>query len=632
MVLACNNISKAFGEKIILQDASFHIKDREKAAIVGINGAGKSTLLKIIMGQLSKDNGEVIISNGKTLGYLSQHQELDGTRSIYEEVLTAKKEIIELEEQIHQLELKMEGMSGEELEILLNTYTRLTHEFEMKDGFSYKSEVSGVIKGLGFTEAEFCKPTKNLSGGEKTRVSLGKLLLVKPDILLLDEPTNHLDMESIGWLETYLMNYKGSIIVVAHDRYFLDRIATKIIEVERGKVSVYQGNYSTYAQKKNKLMTDLQKHYNDQQKEIKAQQEVITKLRSFNREKSIKRAESREKLLNKIDLIDKPITQEKQMSITLEPNVLSGKDVLRVTDLGKSFHDKVLFTGVNFEVKRGERVAVIGKNGSGKTTLLRMIMGDKSWDMGEVVTGSKVHIGYYDQEHQVLDLKKNIFQEISDNYPNLENTKIRNVLAAFMFTGDEVFKKIEDLSGGERGRVSLAKLMLSEANFLVLDEPTNHLDILSKEILENALIGYSGTVIYVSHDRYFINRTATRIIEIDEKSIHNYIGNYDYYLEKKNILKSEEIENTQKAVDIESSKEDWASWKEEQAKERKKVSDLKKIEEKISETEQTINNLDEKLSRDEVTSDPEKLMIIFMEKEKLNNILADLYEEWENLM
>ncbi|SHI87620.1 ribosomal protection-like ABC-F family protein [Parasporobacterium paucivorans] len=632
MVLACNNISKAFGEKVILDNVSFNIEDREKAAIVGVNGAGKTTLLKIIMGEMSKDSGDIIIGNGKTLGYLSQHQELDGKRSIYEEVLTAKKDIIELEEKIRLLEIEMKNKSGNELESLLKSYTRLTNEFENKGGFSYKSEVTGVIKGLGFKEDEFDTPTNNLSGGQKTRVSLGKLLLLKPDLLLLDEPTNHLDMESINWLETYLINYKGSVIVVAHDRYFLDRVVTKIVEVERGKVTTYKGNYSEYSAKKKKLASDMLKHFNEQQKEIKAQQEVIAKLRSFNREKSVKRAESREKLLNKIDVLDKPVTEEKQMSIHLEPDVLSGKDVLRVSNISKSFKDKVLFSDADFEIKRGERVAVIGKNGTGKTTLLKMITGGMEWDKGEIILGAKVHIGYYDQEHHVLNPEKSIFQEISDEYPNLDNTRIRNILAAFMFTGDAVFKKIRDLSGGERGRVSLAKLMLSEANFLILDEPTNHLDIMSKEILENALVNYTGTVLYVSHDRYFINRTATRILELEAQKFANYIGNYDYYLEKKIEPDAGATAGEKASEDKDISREEWAVYKEEQARERKKASDLNKTEEKIHEVEEQINNLDTRLSSEDVCSNPDMLLKLFEEKEKLSAELAVLYEKWENLV
>lgn len=633
MVLSCNNICKTFGSNVILDNCSFHIEDKEKAAIVGINGAGKTTLLKIIMGEMNKDSGDVIIASGKTLGYLSQHQELQGSLTIYEEMLRSKQEIISLESEIRELELKMKSVQGEALERMLKTYAGLTERFEQSNGFAYKSEVAGVIKGLGFSEEEFDKSVNTLSGGQKTRVSLGKLLLKNPDILLLDEPINHLDMQSISWLETYLMNYKGSIIIVAHDRYFLDRVVTKVVEIDRGKMTIYDGNYTAYSEKKAKLMGAMIKQYYNQQKEIKAQEEVIEKLRSFNREKSIRRAESREKLLNKIEVLEKPDTEVKQMKLMLEPNIISGKDVLGIKNLKKSFDEKVLFSDVNFEVKRGERVAIIGNNGTGKTTLLKIIRGMIESDRGEVILGSKVHVGYYDQEHQILNSENNIFDEIRNEYPDLDNTKIRNVLAAFLFTGDDVFKLIKDLSGGERGRVSLAKLMLSEANLLILDEPTNHLDIMSKEILENALQNYEGTLIYVSHDRYFINKTATRILELINHTFVNYVGNYDYYLNKREILRdttgNESVSNSKKE---ETSKENWNLKKAEQAKIRKRQNDIRKIEEEIHRLETSVKEYDELLLHEEIYSDSEKLMKIYKSKEACSEKLTALYEEWEELL
>lgn len=632
MILSCQNISKAFGEEVILNNASFIIEDREKAAIVGINGAGKSTLLKIIRGQLSPDEGQVIPAKGKTLGYLAQHQDLNSNRTIYEELLTVKQDILNMEQQIRTLEEEMNHTEGTDLENLLNTYTKLNHEFEAANGYAYKSELTGVLKGLGFTEKDYTRQVNTLSGGQKTRVSLGKLLLTKPDILLLDEPTNHLDMESIAWLETFLLNYNGAVVVVAHDRYFLNKIVTKIIEVDQGKVSTFRGNYSDYAQKKAMLRIAEYNAYINQQREVKHQEEVIAKLRSFNREKSIKRAESREKMLQKMDIVEKPSEVNSQMKLMLEPDCVSGNDVLSVSDLSKAFPPLTLFDGISFEIKRGERVALIGNNGTGKTTILKIITGLSEADRGTIRTGSNVHIGYYDQEHHVLHPEKTIFQEISDDYPDLNNTRIRNVLAAFLFTGDDVFKLIGDLSGGERGRVSLAKLMLSEANFLILDEPTNHLDIDSKEILENALNSYSGTVLYVSHDRYFINQTATRIIDLHQKQLINYIGNYDYYLEKKELLSPVVAQNNSSTLSSASEgKLDWKQQKEMQAKQRKLENELKKVEEEITAIEEKITAIDEQMASPEICVNVGKCMELQKEKDTLSERLEVLYEKWEEL-
>lgn len=632
MILSCQNISKAFGEEQILNNASFIIEDREKAAIVGINGAGKSTLLKIIMGQLSPDEGQVVSAKGKTIGYLAQHQDVNSEHTIYEELLTVKQDILNMEQQIRRLEEEMNHAQGEALENLLNTYTKLNHDFEAANGYAYKSELTGVLKGLGFTEEDYSRPVNTLSGGQKTRVSLGKLLLTKPDILLLDEPTNHLDMESIAWLETFLLNYNGAVVVVAHDRYFLNKIVTKIIEVDQGKVCTFSGNYSDYAQKKAMLRTAAYNAYVNQQREVKHQEEVIAKLRSFNREKSIKRAESREKLLQKMDLVEKPVEINTQMKLMLEPDCISGNDVLSVSELSQSFPPLTLFEGISFEIKRGERVALIGNNGTGKTTILKIITGLLEADRGTITTGANVHIGYYDQEHHVLHPEKTIFQEISDDYPDLNNTRIRNVLAAFLFTGDDVFKLIGDLSGGERGRVSLAKLMLSEANFLILDEPTNHLDMDSKEILENALNSYSGTVLYVSHDRYFINQTATRIIDLNQKQLVNYIGNYDYYLEKKELLSPAAVSSDSSVSQSASEgKTDWKHQKEEQANKRKRENELKKTEEEISSIEERITSIDEQMASPEVCTDVGKCMELQKEKDTLSERLEVLYEKWEEL-
>lgn len=533
MILACQNIEKSFDGVTLLSDASFHIEEREKAALVGINGAGKSTLFKIIAGELAADGGQVILAKGKTMGYLAQHQEMDGDLSIYDSLLKVKQHILDMEVRMRQLEKEMKHATEVELNKIMETYSRLTHEFELENGYAYKSELTGVLKGLGFAEGDFDKMLSTLSGGQKTRVALGRLLLSKPDIILLDEPTNHLDMDSIAWLETYLLNYPGAVFIVSHDRYFLDKVATKIVEIDNTKVTSFTGNYSAYSEKKAMLRRAAYQAYINQQQEIKHQEEVIAKLKSFNREKSIRRAESREKMLEKIEVLEKPAEVDDSMRITLKPRIISGNDVLEVEHLSKSFPSLPLFEDLNFQIKRGERVAIIGNNGTGKTTILKILNQVIPADSGSFRLGSKVHIGYYDQEHHVLHMEKTIFEEISDAYPKLTNTEIRNLLAAFLFTGDDVFKPISALSGGERGRVSLAKLMLSQANFLILDEPTNHLDITSKEILEEALNNYEGTVLYVSHDRYFINKTATRILDLTNHKLVNYIGNYDYYLEKK---------------------------------------------------------------------------------------------------
>ncbi|RKD29358.1 ribosomal protection-like ABC-F family protein [Lacrimispora algidixylanolytica] len=635
MILSCSNISKAFGSNEVIKHASFHIEENEKAAIVGINGAGKSTLLKIIIGELPADEGEVVASKGKTIGYLSQHQDLSGERTVYEEVLEIKRPIIEMEAKIRQMELDMKHLTGSELDNMLSSYSRLNHEFEQQNGYAYQSEVTGVLKGLGFTEEDFKKPVIALSGGQKTRVALGRLLLSKPDIILLDEPTNHLDMESIAWLEGYLVNYDGSVIIVAHDRYFLDRVVTKIIELDNGIMNVYQGNYTEYSGKRAMIREAKMKAYLNQQQEIKHQEEVITKLKSFNREKSIKRAESREKMLDKIDRLDRPTEVNDEMKIRLEPNIISGNDVLTVRDLKKAFDQNLLFDHVNFDIKRGERISIIGGNGTGKTTILKMLNGILGADQGEIVLGSKVHIGYYDQEHQVLHMEKTLFDELQDTYPSMNNTQIRNILAAFLFTGDDVYKRVKDLSGGERGRVSLAKLMLSEANFLILDEPTNHLDITSKEILEEALNNYTGTVLYVSHDRYFINRTATRILDLTNQTVVNYIGNYDYYLEKKDLMTSlyaaSPITTLEAKEETSETKSDWKSQKEEQARLRKRQNELKKTEDEIHKLETRDGEIDELLVKEEIFTDVPKLMELNQEKDAIGKQLEALYQQWEEL-
>ena len=632
MILACHGIQKSFGEHLIVRDGSFHIEDHEKAALVGPNGAGKSTLLKMIVGELAPDDGNVILTKGKTLGYLAQHQEMQSGNTIYEEVRTAKADIIAMERRIREIEMELKHLSGDALNDRLETYNRLTATFERENGYSCESEITGVLKGLGFTENDFTKPVDTLSGGQKTRVSLGKLLLTKPDILLLDEPTNHLDLNSIAWLETYLLNYQGAVLIVSHDRYFLNKVVTKVLEIELGELRTYMGNYSDYAAKKQQLRDIRLKEYLNQQREIKHQEEVITKLKQFNREKSIKRAESREKMLNKMEFVDKPEILNDKMDIKLEPNVISGNDVLTVDNLTKGFDGTVLFDNICFQIKRGERVALIGNNGTGKTTILKLINGIIPADSGSIYLGAKVNIGYYDQEHHVLDPDKTIFDEIRDAYPDLNNTQIRNTLAAFLFTNEDVFKYIKDLSGGERGRVSLAKLMLSNANFLILDEPTNHLDITSKEILENALNSYTGTVLFVSHDRYFINSTATRIIELANKTVVNYIGNYDYYLEKKDILGAKPITNNiSKSSSSAISKLNWQEEKVKQAQQKKIKNEIKRTEERMALIEAEIEELDNMYADPAISSDTAKLMEIHTRKEALSKELDELYDKWGEL-
>ena len=627
MILSCRGICKEFPDQKVLSEVSFHIEDREKAALVGINGAGKTTLLRIIAGETAPDAGEVTFAKGKTFGYLPQDAGLAGENTIYEELLSVRADLVSLEKRIKELELAISARADD---ALMEQYSLLTHRFETDGGYLYQSELTGVLKGLGFTEDEFSKSVSTLSGGQKTRVALGKLLLLSPDLIILDEPTNHLDMNSIAWLENYLLNYRGAVLIVSHDRYFLDRIAGKVIELDQGRATVFSGSYSDYAAKAQQLRAARLRAYLNQQKEIRRQEEVIEKLRSFNREKSVKRAESREKQLQKTEVLEKPSSARSVMRLTLKPRVQSGNDVLTVEGLSKSFHNQLLFRDVDFTVKRGEHVAVIGDNGTGKTTLLKILNGLLPADNGSFCLGANVEIGYYDQEHHVLHPDKTLFEEISDEYPDLNNTEIRNVLAAFLFTGEEVFKQIRELSGGERGRVSLAKLMLGNANFQILDEPTNHLDIQSKEILEDALNGYEGTVLYVSHDRYFINRTASRILELTSSTFINYVGNYDYYLEKKAPY-SVKAPDSPKTETETAAKLDWQQQKEEQARLRKKENDLKKCEARIAALEERQHTLTEEMNAPETAADAVKLQTIAGEQALIQEELEQLYTEWEEL-
>lgn len=633
MILSCNHISKSYGVETILNDCSFFINDNEKAAIVGNNGAGKSTIMKIIMGELSPDDGNVIIGKDKTIGYLAQYQDLGSDTTIYEEVKSVKQNLIDMEQKLLEYEKEMAKVSGDELSKLIETYTNLEHRFQLLNGYSYKSEIEGVIKGLGFTEDDFNKSVGNLSGGQKTRVALCKLLLEKPDIIMLDEPTNHLDLNSIKWLETYLLNYNGAVLIIAHDRYFLDKIVSKVIEIENHKAHVYSGNYSDFAVKKQELRVATMNAYLKQQSEIKHQEEVIAKLRSYKQEKFYKRAESREKQLEKMDLIEKPEELKNNMTIKLEPDIVSGNDVLSVENLEKSYNT-LLFKNISFEIKRGEHVAIIGDNGTGKTTILKIINGLVDADSGMIKLGTNVHIGYYDQEQHNLTDENTLFEEIANSYPNMTNTKIRNTLAAFMFTGEDVFKRVSDLSGGEKGRLFLAKLMLSEANLIILDEPTNHLDMASKEILENAINNYTGTVLYVSHDRYFINQTANRILELTNTKLINYLGNYDYYEEKKEELTATfapKEEKTKAEKTTSSNKQDYLERKAEAARIRKLKNDISKVEEKIKKYEDRLNELDEMVAYPSVSTNSAKLNEIGKEQNEISDKLDKLMEEWEIL-
>ena len=635
MILNATNISKSFGSNEIIKDANFLVNEHEKVAIVGVNGAGKTTLLKILTGEERADSGNVILAKDAKLGYLRQINNVDSTLSIIDELYTVIEHILNMEKRMLEMQEQMQHLSGEELEALYSSYTALTHSYELMDGYAAKSKVIGILKGLGFDENDFERKINTLSGGQKTRVFLAKLLLEEPDIILLDEPTNHLDLRSIEWLESYLLNYKGAVIIVSHDRYFLDKIVSKVIDIENAEVQMYSGNYSDFSAKKQMLLDAKMKEYLNQQQEIKHQEAVITKLKQFNREKSIKRAESRQKQLEKIDRVEAPVTHIENMKLSLDISKESGIDVLTVHDLSKSFDEKHLFSNINFEIKRGERVAIIGDNGTGKTTLLKIINGLLSPDTGEVIYGSNVSIAYYDQEHQVLHMDKTLFDEISDTYPEMNNTQIRNILAAFLFTGEDVFKKIGDLSGGERGRVSLVKLMLSKANFLLLDEPTNHLDILSKDVLESALNSFPGTICYVSHDRYFINKTATRILDLTGNRLLNYIGNYDYYIEKREAvegaanLSNNNIE--EKPAEVSDSKQEWIENKNAQAQKKKITNALNKCEKEIEKIEEKLGLIDEEFANPEISSNVGKLMELQKEKTALEEKLEKLMNEWEEL-
>lgn len=638
MILSCHDLSKSFHEEILFSHCSFHIEDNEKAAIVGINGCGKTTLIRMILGLEKADEGTITFAKDKTIGYLAQNQDdMEQTNTIYDELLTTKAHIIKMEQDLRLLENELHTVTDEsELKSIMENYENLSHIFQLENGYAYQSEITGVLNGLGFTKEEYNQSIATLSGGQKTRVALGKILLQKPDILFLDEPTNHLDMDSIRFLENFLSNYKGAVVLISHDRYFLDKICTKIIEIDHHNVTVFTGSYSDYSAKKKILIASAMNAYLNQQQEIKHQEEVIAKLKSFNREKSVKRARSREKMLSKVELIEKPVEIRDQMHFQLVPSKISGNDVLHIEHVEKTYQNKTLFSNLSMDIKRGEHVAIIGKNGTGKTTLLKIINDLVTPEEGKITLGTNVYIGYYDQEHHVLHMDKSIFEEISDDYPDLTGTQIRNTLAAFLFTGDDVFKKIGSLSGGERGRVSLAKLMLSSSNFLILDEPTNHLDIQSKEILEQALNHYEGTVLYVSHDRFFINQTAHRILDLEDGQLVSYLGNYDYYIEKHgdiycDLKKKEDVSSTSERTEITENKMNWQEQKENQAQKRKLENALKKTEESIEKIETKIRELEEEMAKPDIATNIGKLSELSRTCETHKEDLNKLYEEWEKV-
>jgi len=634
-LLSCNKISKSFGTDEILCSVSFILEEKEKAALVGVNGAGKTSIFRMLTGEWVPDTGQIVFATGVELGYLPQLQEDDFddtiTHSLYDELDSVFEPIRELETRIRQLETDMAKLSGDALESAMSRYSRLQTEFEEKRGYEYKSRLRGVLKGLSFSESQWQQPLRSLSGGQRTRAALGKLLLTAPNVLLLDEPTNHLDIESIAWLEEYLRDYNGGVLLISHDRYFLDRVTTKTIEIENKKSHVYNGNYSFYAHHKAVNRETALRQYIGQQRDIKRQEDIIAAYRARGSEKNMRRAASREKLLAKVERVEAPESLPDQMRLMLKPKIETGYEVLDVEDLSMAFGQKFLFENVKFSLKKGDRLALIGPNGIGKTTLFKILVGDYKPRSGYIKEGVHLRIGYYDQASQKLTEDKTIFQELADTYPRLTQTEIRNVLAAFLFTEDDVFKLINQLSGGERGRVSLAKIMLGGANFLILDEPTNHLDLFSKEILEGALKEFPGTLLYISHDRYFINSTATRIIELAPNGVTEYLGNYDYYIEKKAGMPSKQLTQTLQETATSSQKNDYQAKKEADAKIRKQESKRKRLEKQIAETEDKIALCDEKLAKDEISRDAGAAAAIYEEKTALEDTLLELYGEYEEL-
>ena len=624
MILSASHLAKAFGVTEILKDVTFHLEDKEKVALVGVNGAGKTTLFQILRGAYTADSGNLYIQKGLRIGYLPQNAALESDERIEDELLKVFEPLQRMEDKMRQLEKEMKDTPSPEL---MEQYSRLQASFERQDGYAYHSHVRGVLKGLGFAESEYELPITLLSGGQKSRVALSKLLLQKPDLLLLDEPTNHLDIDAITWLEEYLSSFAGAALIISHDRYFLDKICTRTIELERGTTQVYSGNYSFYIQEKDAHVKAAMREYEAQQAEIRRQEEIIARLRSFSQEKFIKRAQSREKVLERMDIIEKPITYEEAMKFTFTPKILSGDDVLTAHELSKAFDSKALFSHVNFLIKRGEKIALLGANGTGKSTLFKMIMGQEKADSGQLLRGVKVFPGYYDQEQQSLSPDKTALEEICDAYPLMTLGQVRNVLAAFLFRGDDVFKPIHTLSGGEKARISLCKIMLSECNFLLLDEPTNHLDILSREVLENNLLGYQGTLFFISHDRYFINRVATKIFVLTPDGIEVFLGNYDEYLAKQAEKKAPPAPARNTAPSEE--KVSYLEKKQSAAMLRKLRAKLRDTERKIEQTEGQISGLDQEMLKPENYTSASAYTKLETQKKEAEEALNLLYEAWE---
>lgn len=636
IVLSCKDIHKSYGIDIILNKITFNINEGEKVGLIGANGAGKTTLFKILTGQLQQDNGDLFVDKNKKIGYLSQHLSLESTSTIYEEILTVFNELIYMENKINELAEKLnepyDSSRQEYHEKIIHEYTTLSEIYDHRGGYTYKAEINRVLKGLGFGEDDFNKTINILSGGQKTRVALCKLLLIMPEILLLDEPTNHLDLDAIEWLEEYLNSYKGTIVIISHDRFFLDSITNKTLEMINGHLNTYNGNYSAFVELKKRNYEVQLKAYNLQQSEIKRQEDIIERYRSFNREKSIKAAESREKALQKIERIDAPDKENKASKIIFETQIKSGNDVLYVENLSKSFGEKLLFNSLNLDIKRGEKTALIGENGRGKTSLFKIIMDNLEKDAGIKVLGKNVFIGYYDQEQSNLQDEKSVLDEVWDDFPNMTTTQLRNALAAFLFTGDDVFKNISTLSGGEKCRINLLKLMLSKSNFLLLDEPTNHLDIVSREALEDSLLSYDGTVLVISHDRYFLNKVINKIYELKDDGVKEYLGNYSYYVDKKkNPLRYEAELATQGKTKTQIQEE--KKKKREEVKEvKEKLLKVKNIEAEISNSEKKLLELENLLCLEEVYSNPHKSEEINKDIAVTQAQLEQLYSHWEQLV
>lgn len=636
IVLSCNNLNKSFGIDSILENVNFTVNEYDKIGIIGVNGTGKTTLFKIISGIYGYDSGDIYTSKDCEIGYLEQNTNFHSENTTLEEVLEVFKDVIEMEKYLRDLEHKISEESSNTnsttLEKLMNEYSNKLEAFSDMNGYGYKSEAKGVLKGLGFSDEDMDKPISILSGGEKTRVLLGKLLLKKPTLLLLDEPTNHLDSEAIEWLEVFLKQYKGTVILISHDRYFLDQVVNRIFEIHNKKLKTYNGNYSDFI-KASAIEKELElKKFEDQQKDIKKQEESIERLKAFGREKHLKRARSKEKALAKIDVLDKPEAYRKKAKIEFNPSVTSGNDVLQLRDISMGYGERILFKDLNLDIYRGEKVALIGANGIGKSTLFKIIMNEITPLSGDIKFGTNVNVSYFHQEQKTLNLDNTIIDEIWEDNKQLTQTSLRTMLGAFLFEGEEVFKKISTLSGGERARVAILKLILSNANLLLLDEPTNHLDIDSKEVLEEALSSYTGTIFTISHDRYFLNTVVDKVLVLDENGITEYLGNYDYYIEKK---KQVQEMNTVEVIEEKTKtqlKEEKRKEREQREAEKKNRVKRQNIEKEIEETEAKIEEMDVLLCQEEVYSNPEKSKDVSLQKASLEEKLSALYEEWESLM